>query len=123
MPPVTVSAPARFSSPSSRACTAPRGEAAVQIDVLDGLQGDTAELGEALAADAERPTARQLGAMAERDHRVGLHGCEWEDPTVTWDVVPLGGFHRAEQDRRGLVDVPLRAVQLGVRRGEHRIAR
>ena len=123
MPPVTVCG--RSSAmPSSRSCmrTADR-EAGVELAVRDVGDVAPARSKRALAGVREAGAAVQRAALGERDHVVRVGDREREDPRLARDAERARRRDRAEDERRRLIDVPLRAVQLAVREGLHRIAR
>ena len=99
------------------------GEAAVEVDHVARRDVDPGEVGDALGADAHRRRPVQLGALRHREHVVRLDRREWVHPLLLRHAGAVGRGGGAEHERRGLVDVPLRAVPLGVRRREHRVLR
>ncbi len=62
-------------------------------------------------------------APRDREHVVRLDRDERVHAPVVRHTGAVGGLGGAQHERGGLVDVPLRAVQLGVRRREHRVLR
>ena len=62
-------------------------------------------------------------AARHREHVVRLDRGQRVHASVLRHAGTVGGLGGAEHEGRGLVDVPLRAVQLGVRRREHRVLR
>ena len=99
------------------------GEAAVEIDHVARRDVDPGEVGDALGADAHSRRPVQLRALRHREHVVRLDRRERVHALLLRDAGAVGRGGGAEHERRGLVDVPLRAVPLGVRRREHRVLR
>ena len=97
-------------------------EAAVEVEVVGVARVERRDI----AASCSAPT-RDRGercsspALRERHHRVRLDRAEREHPRVARHAVTRCRFHRAHDERRRLVDVPLRAVPPRIRRAVHRV--
>ena len=96
-------------------------EARVQIHVIGLVGGQARVVGHRPARVGEARAAVEFGPLGHRHHVVGLGRGPREHPPIRGDAHCPGGPGRAEDQRSGLIHVPLGVVPLGVGPGQHPI--